>query len=486
MRFAKKILGVGLATALSRILGFVRDMLIGRILGAGRLSDIFLTAFKLPNLFRDLLGEGAMSSVFIPMFSREKKSASFASNAFSWLFLILLIITILMLIFMPLIMMGMAPGFDAEKLAMTVYIGRIMIGYIILVSVAGFLSAILNAFSDFWIAALSPTILNVALIFGLLTFGANVPALAVMVLLSGVIQILVLWRRLWQRNFGLRIIRPRVDPLIKTMKKRMSWGFFGTGFYQINVIVGVIIASFQTGAVSYLYYSDRLVQLPFAIIGLAMGTVILTKVSDAMAAGKMDLVYKYQNTAIRSSLMLTLPCMVGLIVLASPIVRVLFEHGEWTAAATSAVAVALMIQALSLPFMTTSQVYLKTLYASGDAKTPVKISAWTLLLSTVTMIALSGVFGYLAVPAGTLVGGIVRNFWLKRAAIHRNILTADFNGLAAGGVFLVLSLGMGAALYYVNNAGMAQGFFSLAIIIGLSAVIYLPIALFCDKIISKR
>jgi len=483
MSLARKILGVGLVTAASRVLGFVRDMLIGRILGAGRLSDIFLAAFKLPNLFRDLLGEGVLSSVFIPMFAREKKSASFASNAFSWLILTLLILTIIMLILMPLIMMGMAPGFDAEKLAMTVYVGRIMIGYVILVSAAGFLAAILNAFSDFYIAALSPIILNIALIFSLFAFGANIPVLAVMVLVAGVIQIIILVVRLRQRNFGLRIIRPRLNPLIKTMGRRMTWGFLGTGFYQINVIVGVIIASFQTGAVSYLYYSDRLVQLPFAIIGLAVGTVMLTKISDAMTANRINLVYKYQDMALRGSLMLTLPCMAGLITLAEPIVRVLFEYGEWTSAATSAVSAALMIQALALPSMTTSQVYIKTLYSAGNVKMPVKISAWTLALSTIIMICTAPFFGYLAVPFATVVGGMVRNLAFKRAAAKMGMFMYHVRTYFAGIVFFVLSCLMGAVLYFANNLGLIDGFLTLAAAIIISAVIYLPSALFCDKII---
>ena len=484
MSLAKHIFGVGAWTGVSRILGFVRDMLIGQFLGAGRLSDIFLTAFKIPNLFRDLLGEGALSSVFIPMFAREKKSPDFASQVFSWLALIMLIITIMMIIFMPIVMMGLAPGFDAEKLTMTIYIARIMAGWIFLVCMVAFLAAILNAFSEFLWVAIMPIISNVFLIGALLVFGANLPILASAFLVIGVVQIGILWRRLKKRGFGLTLVRPRMNPAVKNMMKRMGWGFVGSGFYQLNVIVGVLIASFHTGAVSFLYFADRMIQLPFAMVALATGTVILTKISDAMRAEKMSAVYKYQNAAMRQSLMLILPCVAGLIALGAPIIRVLFEHGAWTADATESVALVIAVLALALPFMTTSQIYLKTLYASGDVKTPVKISAITLALAVVVMLSLSGTLEYLAVPVGTVVGGFVRNIWMRTVCARRSLLKTSPETVFSVFCFAALSALMFAALLFTGD--MAMGVFSLGLMIALSAVIYLPLAIFCDKIIDKK
>jgi putative peptidoglycan lipid II flippase len=480
---ARKIFGVGAWTGVSRVLGFARDLLIARFLGAGRMSDIFLTAFKLPNLFRDLLGEGALSSVFVPMFSREKKSADFASNAFSWLMAVLLFITIAVEIFMPFVIWGLAPGFDAAKLSATTDIARIMFLYVMLVCGAGFLSAILNAFSDFVLAAAAPILLNVLMIFGLLAFKDDLHALAFVVLAAGLLQFWILFNRLRRRNFGLRLVRPRINPLINSLGRRMSWGFVGSGFYQLNVVAGVILASYQSGAVSYLYYADRMVQLPFAMIGLAAGTIILTKVSDAIASKKMAAVYKYQNAAARQSMMLVLPCVAGLAVLAEPIIRCLFEYGEWTAQATGAVAAALAIQAFVLPFMTTSQIYSKTLYASGDAKTPVKISATALLLGIAVMVALVGHLGYLCVPVGTLVGGIFRNILLKSACSRRAIYKTDKSAVAAICAFGALSAAMGAGLYFARP--LIGGVAMLAAVIACAAIIYLPAAFFCDKIIRR-
>jgi putative peptidoglycan lipid II flippase len=359
-----------------------------------------------------------------------------------------------------------------------------MFGYVILICAVGFLSAILNAFSDFVLAAAVPILLNVFLILGLLVFRADLYALAATVLVAGIVQILILSARIGRRKFGLRLVRPRATRLMKSMTRRMGWGMLGSGFYQLNIFIGVLLASYQSGAVSYLYYSDRMVQLPFAIIGLAAGTVILTKVSDAIAAKKMGAVHQYQNAAMKNSMMLTLPCAAGLFVLAEPIVRFLFEYGEWTPAATSAVAAAIMIQVFALPLMTSSQIYLKTLYASGDVRTPVRISAVALAIGIAVMLAASGRFGYLCVPIGTVASGAVRNIWMKRACGSRGLYKTDPGAVRAIAAFGALSIAMAAALWFARSA--ITGLFPLVVSIALAAIIYLPLALFCDKIIKIR
>ena len=298
MKLGKHIFGVGAMTGISRIFGFVRDMLIARVLGAGRLSDIFLAAFKLPNLFRDLLGEGALSAIFIPMYTDMKKDDNFAKNVFSWLMLALLGLTLVFEIFMPIVIWILAPGFadEAGKMQMTVQVARIMFGYVILVCGSAFLSAVLNAFSRFLLAAFMPVLLNIMLIGALLTaaFFAPTTVLYIMawtVVATGVIQVAILWSRIRKNHFGLRLIIPRWTPGIKSMLKRLSISIVGSGFYQITIIVGTLVASFQSGAVSWLYYCDRIVQLPFAMIGLAVGTVLMSSISNALADKNMRSVY---------------------------------------------------------------------------------------------------------------------------------------------------------------------------------------------------
>lgn len=484
MKLGRNIFGVGAMTGISRIFGFIRDMLIARVLGAGRLSDIFLAAFKLPNLFRDLLGEGALSAIFIPMFADSRRDKNFANNVFSWLVVVLLGITIIFEIFMPAFITILAPGFasDPGKLEMTTVISRIMFWYVIFICAAAFLSAVLNAFSKFILAAFMPVMLNIMLICALLMSAFYAPTtvlyiMAATVVASGVIQCAVLWGRIRAGNFGLRLIIPKWNDKIKSMLKRFGVSLVGSGFYQITIIVGTLVASFQSGAVSWLYYADRIVQLPFAMIGLAVGTVLMSSISNAIAEKNMRSVYIQQNASMRRSLMLIIPSMVGLFVLAEPIIKNLFQYGAWTAQSTHAVAVAIMIQCLVLPAMLTSQIYSKTLYASQDVKTPVKTSITSLAVATVLYVALFYHLGYLAIPVGVVVSGYVKNILLARACRQRNLIKIDGRTIRATVGFAVWAGVLGAGLWFAP----VDGILSLCIAIGVFGILYLPAAYLIEK-----
>ena len=484
MKLGKHIFGVGAMTGISRIFGFIRDMLIARALGAGRLSDIFLAAFKLPNLFRDLLGEGALSAIFIPMYTDLKKDDKFAKNVFSWLMTILLGITIVFEIFMPLVVWILAPGFaeDPGKMELTVLIARIMFFYVIFVCGAAFLSAILNAFSKFLLAAFMPVLLNIMLIGALLlsAFFASGTILYIMagtVVLSGIIQFGVLLNRIRRHHFGLHLIKPKWTPGIKSLFKRLGISIIGNGFYQITIIIGTLVASFQNGAVSWLYYSDRIVQLPFAMIGLAVGTVLMSSISNALAEKNMRSVYIQQNSSMRKSMMLIMPCLVGLFVLAEPIIKYLFEYGAWTAHSTHAVAVAIMIQVFVLPAMMISQIYSKTLYASQDVRTPVKTSMISLGAASVLYLALFPFIGYLAIPVGVVISGYLKNYLLGRACKKKALIKTDKKTIKAIFCFTLLSVIMGIGLWMVPITSIWIMFLSIAIF----GVIYLPLAYLIDK-----
>ena len=484
MKLGKHIFGVGAMTGISRVFGFVRDMLIARVLGAGRLSDVFLAAFKLPNLFRDLLGEGALSAIFIPMYTDSKKDEGFARNVFSWLMVVLLGITIVFEIFMPVVIWILAPGFDADpgKIDLTITIARIMFVYVIFVCGAAFLSAVLNAFSRFLLAAFMPVLLNImligALLYALLFGSSNVLYLmAGTVVLSGIIQFGILWSRIRHRHFGLRLVVPRWTPEIKRMFKRFGVSIVGSGFYQITIIIGTFVASFQSGAVSWLYYSDRIVQLPFAMIGLAVGTVLMSSISNALADKNMRSVYLQQNSSMRRSLMLILPCVAGLVVLAEPIIKYLFEYGAWTAQSTTAVARAIMIQALVLPAMLISQIYSKTLYASQDVKTPVKTSMVSLGVAAVLYLALFPVVGYLAIPIGVVISGYLKNYLLGRACRKRELIHHDGRTMRA-----VVAFGVWAALVgIILNLIYITSIWMLGVAIIGYAIVYLPVAYLIDR-----
>ncbi len=484
MKLGKHIFGVGAMTGISRVFGFIRDMLIARVLGAGRLSDVFLAAFKLPNLFRDLLGEGALSAIFIPMYTDLKKDDAFAKNVFSWLMLILLGITIAFEIFMPLVVWVLAPGFadDPGKMEMTVTISRIMFGYVIFVCGSAFLSAILNACSRFLLAAFMPVMLNIMLIGALLLAAFYAPGtilyiMAATVVAAGVLQFAILWGRIRRHHFGLRLIWPRWTPGIKNLFGRLGISIIGNGFYQITIIVGTLVASFQSGAVSWLYYSDRIVQLPFAMIGLAVGTVLMSSISNALAEKNMRSVYIQQNSSLRRSMMLILPCVVGLVVLAEPIIRCLFQYGAWTAASTHAVAAAIMIQAFALPAMMTSQIYSKTLYAAQDVKTPVRSSMISLGLAAVIYVGLFWFVGYLAIPIGVVTSGYLKNYLLRRACRKRALCQMDGRTRRAIVAFGVLAAALGVGLWHVPVTGI----FMLGAAIAAYGALYMPIAYLIDK-----
>lgn len=479
MKLGKHIFGVGAMTGISRVFGFVRDMLIARVLGAGRLSDVFFAAFKLPNLFRDLLGEGALSAIFIPMYADSKRDESLARNVFSWLMVVLLGITIVFEIFMPLVVWALAPGFDAVpgKIEATVAVSRIMFVYVIFVCGAAFLSAVLNAFSRFLLAAFMPVLLNIMLIGALLIamkWGTEnvLYLMSVTVVLSGVIQFGILWGRIRRQHFGLRLVVPRLTPGIKSLFGRLGVSIIGNGFYQITIIVGTLVASFQSGAVSWLYYADRIVQLPFAMIGLAVGTVLISSISNALAEKNMRSVYIQQNSSMRKSLMLILPCVVGLEVLAGPIIKYLFQYGAWSAESTYAVAVAIMIQALVLPAMLVSQIYSKTLYASQDVKTPVRTSMVSLGVAATLYVALFPFVGYLAIPIGVVVSGYLKNYLLARACRMRGLSRCDgrtVRAIVAFGLWAIV-LGVVMSRFAVDSIWM------LGAMVAGYAVLYLPVA----------
>ena len=484
MKLGKHIFGVGAMTGISRIFGFIRDMLIARVLGAGRLSDIFLAAFKLPNLFRDLLGEGALSAIFIPMYTDLKKDDNFAKNVFSWLMMILLGITIIFEILMPIVVWILAPGFaeDPGKMELTVLISRIMFFYVIFVCGAAFLSAILNAFSKFLLTAFMPVLLNIMLICALLLTafflsGTILYIMAGTVVLSGTIQFGVLWGRIRKKHFGLHLIKPKWTPGIKSLFKRLGISIVGNGFYQITIIIGTLVASFQNGAVSWLYYSDRIVQLPFAMIGLAVGTVLMSSISNALAEKNMRSVYIQQNSSMRRSMMLIMPCLVGLFVLAEPIIKYLFEYGAWTSHSTHAVAIAIMIQVFVLPAMMISQIYSKTLYASQDVRTPVKTSMISLGAASVVYLAAFPFIGYLAIPVGVVISGYLKNYLLGRACKKRGLFRTDKRAIKAILAFSALSILLGAVLWQIPITSIWMLFISIA---GF-AIIYLPIAYVIDR-----
>ena len=401
---------------------------------------------------------------------------------------------------MPLVIWALAPGFadDAYKMELTVTIARIMFFYVIFICGSAFLSAVLNAHSRFILAAFMPVMLNIMLIGALISsiwYGAKygnqgiIYVMAVTVVLSGIIQFFILWQRIRAKHFGLRLIIPHWNTQIKNMFKRFGVSLLGSGFYQITIIVGTLVASFQSGAVSWLYYSDRIVQLPFAIIGLAVGTVLMSSISNALAEKNMRSVHIQQNSSMRRSMMLIIPCVIGLFILAEPIIQFLFQYGEWTTESTKAVATAIQIQCLVLPAMLISQIYSKTLYASQDVKTPVRTSMVSLGIAAiiyVSLFKLANMYGfenlaYLSIPVGIVISGYVKNYLLGHVCRKRGLVKTDRKTVLAISAFTIIAAALGFALKYIPMTSI----WMLGIAICGFGILYLPTAYIVDRYIIK-
>ena len=392
---------VGFATLLSRILGYVRDMVIAYFFGTAASADAFFVAFRIPNLFRRLFAEGALTVAFIPIFTgylvqESKESASrFVNAVFTLLSLILLLVSLLGIVFSPLIVKLMAWGFaaDPDKFELTVLLTRIMFPYIFFVSLVALCMGILNALKHFAAPALSQVLLNLSMILSVVllfrSFSQPVLTLAFGVLVGGFLQLALqvpfLTRRgvtlTWQFNFA--------HPGLKKLVKLMLPAALGAAVYQVNMMVITMIASFlPEGSVSYLYYSDRVFEFPVSVFGIALSTALLPALSEHVAKNEIEALKSTLTHALQLTFFITIPAMVGLGVLGLPIVRVLFERGAFTVEATALTAQALFCFNLGLWAVSGARVVVNVFYAFQDIWTPVKVTTLTIVVNLVLSVLL--------------------------------------------------------------------------------------------------
>lgn len=343
MALFRSIATVGGWTMGSRVLGFVRDILIASLLGAGQVTDAFFVALQLPNIFRRLFAEGAFNAAFVPLFAGELTQSgraaarAFAERVFGVMLVVLIAFSVLVEIFMPEVMGVIAGGFrdDPEKFQLAVDFARLTFPYLMFVSLAAMLSGILNTLERFVAAAAAPILLNIILIGALLGVTRGWlpdPGLALSwgVLLAGIGQLA--WLVLACSRAGLLPYVPRLvmGPKVRRLFVLMGPGIIGAGVYQINVLIGVRLASeLPEGSVSFLYFADRVNQLPLGVVGAAVGVALLPLLSRQLKAGDVAGARESQNRAIEFAMLLTLPATAALLVLPAPIVTVLFQRGAW-------------------------------------------------------------------------------------------------------------------------------------------------------------
>jgi len=469
MKLYRAFATVGGLTLVSRVLGFVRDILIAAGLGSGWIADAFLVAFRFPNLFRRLFGEGAFNAAFVPLFAKRiegegpDRARGFAEEALAGLAFVVLALSILAIVAMPWLMYLLAPGFAEapRKFDLAVTLSQIAFPYLLCMSLVALLSGVLNGLGRFTVAAAAPILLNIVLIGALaLIMGlgiANTPEagliLAVGVTIAGIVQLAALWVAARRAGMRLRLRAPAYSADMQHLVALGVPGLVSGGVTQINIVVGTIIASLQAGAVSYLYYADRLYQLPLGIVGVAVGVVLLPELSRNLRAGDRAAAMASQNRSLEFALLLTIPAAVALFVAAEPIVRVLFERGAFTAADTPATASALAAFAAGLPAFVLIKVLQPAFFAREDTRTPMRLAMVNLLVNAVGSALLffafqrAGLQGHVGIAIATTLAGWINAAMLWRALEARGELALDRRLGWTVPMIVVASLAMGVVLW---------------------------------------
>ncbi|SLN45826.1 putative peptidoglycan biosynthesis protein MurJ [Pseudoruegeria aquimaris] len=425
IRLMAGFLTVGVWTLLSRLMGFVRDILIASYLGAGPVAEAFLIAFSLPNMFRRFFAEGAFNMAFVPMFSKKleggEDAAGFAREAFTGLATVVLVFTLIAQAAMPWLVLAMASGFLAdERFDLAVHYGRIAFPYILFISLAALLSGVLNAAGRFVAAAAAPVLLNVLFIGAMVLaerFGWPIgDAIIWTVPLAGIAQLALVWWAAGRAGFPIRLQRPRLTPDMKRLAMIAAPAALASGVVQVNLLVGRQVASFFDGAIAWLNYADRLYQLPLGVVGIAIGVVLLPDLSRRLRAGDAAGGQAAFSRAGEISLALTVPCAVALVVIPQQLIGVLFERGAFGPADTAATAAALAIYGLGLPAFVLQKVLQPLYFAREDTKTPFRFALVTMVINLTVAIGAAFWIGYLAAAVATSLSGWVMVWLLWRGA----------------------------------------------------------------------
>ncbi len=456
---SRRVGTVSFFTLISRILGLARDMVLAWAFGATRVADAFYVAFRIPNLLRRLVAEGALTVAFVPVYTEHLKRSraegrAAASVVFTYLSVFLVAITVLGVLFAPWIVRLVAWGFSLEpaKFDLTVHLTRIMFPYILLISLVALAMGILNSLKRFAAPAASPILLNLGIIFGALVLDRffEVPAegLAVGVIVGGIAQLALQIPFLVKEGMLPRINFNYRHPALKGLLALMIPAAFGAAVYQFNVLVITFLASFlPDGSVSYLWYADRVSEFSIGIFSIAVATATLPTLSDHAAARDMDSLKNTVNFSLRLALLIDIPAAVGLFILALPVVRVLFERGEFTDATAVATAGALTFFAMKIPFVSGARNLVPGFYALRDAKTPVLAAAVAVVVNAAVAYLLMGPMAHRGLALALVISSAV-NFALLVFFLRRKVGPIGARRIISSvGRTAFASAVMGAALF---------------------------------------
>jgi len=468
MSLLRNFATVGAGTASSRLLGFIRDIFIAAALGTGAVADAYFVAQRLPNLFRRLFAEGAFASAFVPLFTKShgiegaEAGRRFAEEALAALTAALVVVSVVAELAMVWLTLALAPGFTADpaKFDLTVLLSRIAFPYLLLISITTLQAGALNGIGRFAAAAFSQTLLNAVLIAALVflylkgevgTVRAGM-LLTASVTAGGLVQLLFLYVACRRAGIHLRFVWPRWTDGVKRLTRLALPSVVAGGVTQINIVVGTIVASLEAGAVSWLYYADRLYQLPLGIVGIAISVVLLPDLSRALSAGRQDLVDHAQNRSIEFAAALTLPATVALFIIPHQIIAVLFQRGAFTAADTAATAPALAAYALGLPAFVAIKVLQPSFFAREDTSTPMWSGFVSMIVNVVGAIALFHFFGHVGIASATSIAAWVNTVYLALALYRDGHLNMDAALRHRLPLMLVASLIMGVVVWFAAAA----------------------------------
>src|SRR5271169_1325917 len=465
MTLLRSVATVGSYTLLSRVMGFVRDILTAALLGAGPVADAFFVAQRLPNLFRSLFAEGAFSAAFVPLFAGvmaergEEAARTFAEDALAVLLAALLAFVVLGEVFMPAVMRMIAPGFEAdpEKFDLAVDLARITFPYLLFIALVALQGGVLNSVDRFAAAAATPILLNLFLIAALLLmrqFGwRDGRALAWAVSAAGFAQFLWLLFACGRAGLALRLPLPRLTQGVRRTLAVMAPGTIGAGVTQLNLLISTALASLlPSGSVSYLYYADRLNQLPLGVVGIAVGTAILPSLSRQVRLGHLSDAVATQNRGIELAVLLTLPAAIALGVLATPILSALFERGAFGSTDTAATAAALAAYAAGLPAFVLIKVLAPAFFARHDTATPVKVAIAAMTANLCLTLVLMQFLAHVGIALATTMAGWLNALTLLALLIQRRHFGFDPRARRNLPRVGAVALGMGAVLAALRMA----------------------------------
>jgi putative peptidoglycan lipid II flippase len=483
---------IGGLTLVSRIAGFAREMLMSRILGAGIYTDAFYVAFRLPNTFRRLFGEGAFSAGFVPLYSQRLQSGGegeaklFSEEVLAVFLPTLILFTVIFIALMKPFIWAIT-GWHGDQLAFGTLLTRITFPYLLLISLVSLFSGILNSISRFTAAAFAPALLNLAMLCALIFVrqggAVTATAIAIGVTVGGVLQLGLLLIACKRAGIVLKLRRPKLTPGVRQFIRVVLPATLGAGVYQISVFIDTFfLTRIGTGAVSWFNYADRLNQLPLGVIGAAIGTAILPQVSRHVDIGEADKAARVQGQAAELAMLLCLPAALALAVSALPLVSAIFEAGRFNARDAHFTALTLSIVALGLPAYVLVKVLTPGFYARRDTATPVKVAISVLVVNVILNFALIPPFGI-----GGLAAAVALSSWLNCVILyillHRRGHFRVEGWLASRLARQLLAAGaMVVALYAIRTglSGWFQGsaghrLIGVAAIVGGGMLVYFPL-----------